>query len=434
VYDDIEGWNSAGHTGQAEFYSDYADYRVDITMPGSYTVGSSGVLQNGSDIYTPAFLARLRAAAVSDSTVHLITGSDRESGVILQKKAKHTWSFRLENQMDFAFAASDTYRWDACSQQSGDRRVAIHAVYSAEAKGFGNITRICARGIGYFSVKMPALPYPAPCLTVFEGGPGGMEFPGMVNEEDYPDDFMATMVMVHEAAHLYLPFDTGINEQQYGWMDEGFATLVGLMAFADQIGDMNMNTIQMMTGQYSGGASTQAADVPMMTASHKLGDFTYGFVTYIKSMTALYLLYDYLGAEKFATAWHEFTSRWQGKHPTPYDLFATFDFVAGEDLGWFWKPWFFEYGYSDLAIGKVETGRKGTTVWIENVGKYPVPVSLTVKYTDGTEKVVTRKMDIWKAGAGAISIEVPAGKISELILNGPQIPESTSLNNRKRPD
>jgi hypothetical protein len=73
-------------------------------------------------------------------------------------------------------------------------------------------------------------------------------------------------------------------------------------------------------------------------------------------------------------------------------------------------------------------------VWIENVGKYPVPVSLTVKYTDGTEKVVTRKMDIWKAGAGAISIEVPAGKISELILNGPQIPESTSLNNRKRPD
>ena len=434
VYDDIEGWNTAGHTGQAEFYSDYADYKVDITMPGDYTVWSSGTLVNGAGIYTPEFLKRLDEAAGSDSILHLISASGRKEGRILQKKDKHTWSYILNNRMDFAFAASNTYLWDATSQQTNDGRVLVNAVYSKEAKTFSSIAGICRRSIDYFSAKMPAIPYPEKQITIFDGGPGGMEFPGMVNEEDYSDEFMAAMVMVHELAHLYLPFDTGINEQKYGWMDEGFATLVGFLAFNDQMKDSGMNMMQMMVSQYAGGAGSQASDVPVMIASHKLGDFSYGFVTYIKPMTAFYLLYDYLGADKFAAVWREFTNRWQGRHPIPYDLFATFNAVAGEDLAWFWKPWFFEYGYSDLALGKIEQGRRGNLVTVVNVGKYPVPVNLSVKYQDGTTETISRKMDIWKEGADSVSIRIRAGKISEVVLNGPDVPEATNNNNRLKFD
>lgn len=56
----------AGYTGQAEFYSDYADYRVEITVPAAYTVWSSASLLNESEIYQEDILKRIHAAAQSD--------------------------------------------------------------------------------------------------------------------------------------------------------------------------------------------------------------------------------------------------------------------------------------------------------------------------------------------------------------------------------
>ena len=47
--------------------------------------------------------------------------------------------------------------------------------------------------------------------------------------------------------------------------------------------------------------------------------------------------------------------RWAGKHPTPYDFFFTFNDISGENLDWFWQPWFFGFQYLDLAIMKVES-------------------------------------------------------------------------------
>jgi aminopeptidase N len=121
--------------------------------------------------------------------------------------------------------------------------------------------------------------------------------------------------------------------------------------------------------------------------------------------------------------------RWKGLHPTPYDLFATFDQIAGEDLGWFWTPWFFSYGYADLALGKITQSGGLQQVEIMNPGEYPVPVKLTVHYADGRVVPVEKKMDWWKNGEGSRLLEIPAGKVSGITLNPARVPDANPGNN-----
>jgi len=99
-------------------------------------------------------------------------------------------------------------------------------------------------------------------------------------------------------------------------MDEGIFTLIGFIAFCDQAGDKDLKFLQMLGTKYSEDAASQAVDVPIMQMSYKLGDFTYGFVTYVKPTAAFMLLNDYMGPEKFGEAVREFLVRWKGLHPT----------------------------------------------------------------------------------------------------------------------
>jgi hypothetical protein len=41
VYDDVRGWNT-NSLGSSEFYSEYGDFDVNITVPANHIVVSSG--------------------------------------------------------------------------------------------------------------------------------------------------------------------------------------------------------------------------------------------------------------------------------------------------------------------------------------------------------------------------------------------------------
>jgi hypothetical protein len=45
VVDDIEGWNTLPYLGNGEFYLEYGNFEVNITVPSSYIVEGSGDLQ-----------------------------------------------------------------------------------------------------------------------------------------------------------------------------------------------------------------------------------------------------------------------------------------------------------------------------------------------------------------------------------------------------
>ena len=82
-------------------------------------------------------------------------------------------------------------------------------------------------------------------------------------------------------------------------------------------------------------------------------------------------------------------------------MFFTINEIAGEDLAWFYKPWFFDLAYADLALGKFENNK----IEVINKGGLPVAINLTV-YADGKEIEISKKADVWKNGLQSLWIDL----------------------------
>src|SRR5689334_15297607 len=115
VYDDVNGWQTDWYLGNAEFYMDYADYDVALTVPAGWLVGATGELKNASEVLTPATRDRLAEARRGANVVHVVTEADRAPGrsTTVGTGGKVTWLFEARNVRDFAWGTSDKYLWDA---------------------------------------------------------------------------------------------------------------------------------------------------------------------------------------------------------------------------------------------------------------------------------------------------------------------------------
>jgi len=119
--------------------------------------------------------------------------------------------------------------------------------------------------------------------------------------------------------------------------------------------------------------------------------------------------------------------RWKGKHPSPYDFFETFNDVTAEDLSWFWNPWFFESGYPDLGIKDVT---EDNLVRIEKIGNIPLPVEITVTFSDDSKEITSRSARVWKDSRKLVTIQLYADKeVKKITLGNELIPDSFKDNN-----
>ena len=50
VYDDIDGWDYLNYGGQEEFYNDFSNFDVSITLPNNFGVWATGELQNPEEV------------------------------------------------------------------------------------------------------------------------------------------------------------------------------------------------------------------------------------------------------------------------------------------------------------------------------------------------------------------------------------------------
>ena len=224
VYDDIDGWDTFDYTGIQEFYNDFSDFDVEITVPEHFIVWATGRLQNAEDVLQPEFSKRYFSALNSDEIVHVITTKDLQDGSITKDFEWNTFKYIAKEVPDFAFSISDHYLWDLTSlrvSEEQESRVLIGSVYKQESKEFSKIVELARKSVLYFSSEMPEALFPYPSLTVFNGG-GSMEFPMMVNQGNMKLWSVAVFVTSHEISHTYFPFMMGINERKYAWMDEGW--------------------------------------------------------------------------------------------------------------------------------------------------------------------------------------------------------------------
>jgi len=391
VYDDIYGWDMTDYAGIVEFYNDFNNYDVSITLPAGYLVWAGGSLKNPGEVYPSGLMAKVDDALQSDQIVNIIKQGDLPINHGSRKKI--TWKFKAENTPDFTFAASKTHLWDASGLETEDgRRVLVSAVYPDSSKHYHKAAQFARNAIEYLSFECPGVPYPWPSMTVFNcgEGSGGMESPMMVNNGDQPLEVNADEVIFHEISHSYLPFYNGTNERRFAWMDEGWATYQGIKwSKTDPAG--TGGSFRQVFNIVSG----TAVDLPLMIPTYAIFDgLAANYNSYGRSSQAFLVIEDQLGTEKMNMAWKTFTERWHHKHPAPWDLFAIFEEVAGDNLDWLILPWYYEFKTQELELGPVDT--KQGTVTVKNTGGLPLPVYLELEYEDGSKKTIHRKPGVFK--------------------------------------
>jgi len=399
VYDDVEGWNTLPYMGLGEFYCDYGDFDYYVTTPANMTVVGSGDLQNGAQVLTPIQQSRLAHARTSDTTEMIVKPEEVNQASTHPSKTPLTWHFKMLNTRDVSWAASKAFIWDAARVNfpSGRKGIAMSAypVESAGKDSWGRSTEYLKYSMEIYSKGF--YEYPWNSAVSVAGVALGMEYPGIIFCLNDLKKGGLWGDVTHEIGHNWFPMIVGSNERKYMWMDEGFNTYIN--GYATNIfnnGEYRdtAKQAQRVLQQYKNSHD------PLMTAPEAIGLNDYGQY-YRKTALGLTMLRnDVLGPGRFDYAFHEYIKHWALKHPLPYDFFRAMNDAAGEDLNWFFKPWFFTTWKLDQAVQSVKYVKgdtaQGAIITIVNKEKMAMPVVLKITQANGTVDTLRLPVNVWQ--------------------------------------
>jgi len=416
VYDDIDGWNLNQYLGTQEFYNDFCNFNVSVTVPKDFIVWATGDLQNCSDVLNPKYCKRIALAEANDSITTIIDSTDVANDIITTDNDFNTWKFVAKNVSDFVFATSDHYMWKSSSlvvDKATGRRTRVDAVFNPKHHDYFEVINFNRETVKAMSYSFPKWPFPYSHETVFDGL-DQMEYPMMVNDNPVQTREDAITLTDHEVFHTMFPFYMGINETKYGWMDEGWATLGEWL-----ISPMIDSTIKDEYGmaRYENNAGSEV-DLPITTLTTQQNGLSMFLNSYPKPALGYLFVKDLLGDALFTKALHFYINQWNGKHPMPFDFFNCINTGSGKNLNWFWKRWFFDNGVPDLAIKDVKKKGKNYDITIESKGNKPVPIDLNITYSDNTKRTEHRSIGIWESGNSTYTITVPTDKNITFISMG----------------
>ncbi len=432
VYDDYNGWDTLPFLDAQEFYNDFNDYTLSVTVPKNFIVWATGTLQNPKEVLQPKYAKRLAASMTSDSTIHIAEPADYAAKNVTAQNATNTWVWTADNITDMAVGISDHYDWDAASVVVDDathRRSSMQSAYQDAAADFHHSVQFGRNALSWFSHNWPGVAYPFPKMTAFQGY-ADMEFPMMVNDSHQTDMGFAELVQDHEIAHTYFPFYMGINESRYAFMDEGWATTFELLIGTAERGKEKADLFykQFRVNRWIHDAAT-AEDLPVIIPSSELRG-GYGNNSYGKPSLSYLALKDMLGDDLFKKALHNYMSNWNGKHPIPWDYFYSMETGSGKNLNWFFNNWFFTNGYIDLALDNVTKWAGGYAISVRNIGGFAAPFDVIVTYTDGTTATFHQTAAVWENDQKYTEVHIATEKpIKSATLDGGIFMDADTSNN-----
>ncbi len=400
VFDDVGGWDQTPHMLSHEFYGEFNDYNVEVTVPKNFLVWGTGNLVNIDEVLQPKYADRLKKSFTSDDVVNISTPEELKSGKVTAQKDQVTWKWKADYVPDVAYGLSDHYKWDASSivvDKSTGRRASTQAAYDEPSKNFANMVQYIRNSLEFASNNTPGVPYPYPKMTIFRGF-ADMEYPMMANDSEMGSPQMQEFVAAHEILHTYFPFYMGINERRYSFMEEGWTTAFEYIYNSEQFGkEFADRMFKVFRVQGWIASDDPGADIPIMTPEDSMIGEGYSNNKYGRAALGYLALRDLLGEKEFGNALREFMVRWNGKHPTPWDMFYSFNSATGKNMNWFWNAWFFSTGYIDYAVAKVVLNDDGShKVEIGNLGGFPAPFDLKVTFKDGSTKTFHQTPAVWE--------------------------------------
>ncbi len=417
VYDDVNGWQTDQFLGRGEFYLEFGDYDVKLTVPANHIVDGTGVLQNPEEVLTQTQRDRLAQAMTSEEPTFIVTADEvMTPGTRPTQNGTLTWHYIAENVRDYAWVSSKTFVWDAAGYRypSDNRLVEAHSFYPRDAMPLWDSVSTKAIIQTFETYGRMAFEYPYPKATNVNGQAGGMEYPMMAfcgarpNADGTYNEGRARAlisVTIHEVGHNWFPMIVNSDERKWTWMDEGLNSF--LQYYAELDWDPSYPTRRGPAPNIVD-YMRDADQVPIMTESdliHK--DF--GNNGYAKPAAGLVMLREQvLGEELFDAAFQEYSQKWMFKKPQPADFYRSIEDGSGELLNWFWRGWFYTTHYNDQAlasvtsqsaeelIGDTQQGQTYYRIKIDNEGGLVMPLHIGINYQDGTSDTIKLPVDIWR--------------------------------------
>ena len=418
VYDDVNGWQTDQFLGSGEFYLEFGNYDVKLTVPWDHMLDATGVLQNPEEVLTATQRARIAEAMESEDPLFIVRPDEvLTPGSRPVHSGTLTWHYKAENVRDFAWASSKTFVWDAAGfrYQPDDRPIKLYSLYPRVAMPLWDSVSTRAIVQTMKTYGRMAFEYPYHKATNVNGGRGGgMEYPMMAfcGGRPNPDGSLTDRIVnglvtltIHEVGHNWFPMIVASDERKWGWMDEGLNTFLEEYAELDwdaQFPSTDGSAVEIVNHMRN------PDQVPIMTApdlQHRGGFET----NYTKPATGLMMLREeILGPELFDAAFREYSQKWMFKKPQPADFYRSMEDGAGELLNWFWRGWFYTTHYNDQAlasvssqgaeelVGDTERGQQYYRMQVDNEGGIVMPLYLGITYQDGSSETIKLPVDIWR--------------------------------------
>ena len=397
VYDDIRGWNTEPYLGQGEFYLDYGDYTLSVTVPAGYIVAATGALENAREVLTTTQITRLAEALKSDRVVRVVTAEELKSGAARSRReGNFTWKFRSKNVRDVVWAASPDFQWDASSYKGAFAFAYYRPTATATWEEAADMARM---SIQEYSERW--FTYPWPHISAIEGPISGMEYPMMAMEDKSASKQDLYNVVTHEIGHMWFPMIVGSNERVYMWQDEGFNTFINTFSEARRYPEVGDQMKRALTERSEvEGAMKQGIDKPILVGPDRIDPRILGLAAYVKPSVGLQLLrQEILGPDAFDDAFRTYIQRWAYKHPTPADFFRTMEDVGGRRLDWFFREWFVENPHFDQAIDTVIVSSRGDTtnvvVAYANRARGVLPIRARITFDDRSTADYNYPAEVW---------------------------------------
>ena len=303
-------WNAHEFHFHSEFYADYGNYDIKLTVPKGYTVGAVG----------------------------------QEQGAPVEEGDKVTHHFVQTDVEDFAWVAAPGYKVEHTSWTGpGSPKVDVQVIYPPEYEASAQpVLKATTDSLTYFSDTLGPYPYKTVTAVVppyNASEAGGMEYPTFFTAEGYdkvtPDtisQYMIDFVTIHEFGHGYFMGILGSNEFEEPMLDEGMneywddrmlvdrkQDIFPTTALLSRIGiapHMTPFEAERQIGVLGIGAPSDSLD---SNSWDRMSSNSYGSV-YSRTAATMRTLENLLGREAMGKAMKLYYERWKFRHPDAADL------------------------------------------------------------------------------------------------------------------
>lgn len=380
-------WNCHQFHRYSEFFADYGEYSVNLTIPEKFVVGATG---------------------------NLVKTEKHVDGTI-------TYTYEEKDIHDFAWTAYPDFEkiTEKIKLNGSKEDTVIELLLPPGHEGAKNRHLDSLKfALHFFADHI--YPYPYKKITLvdppFKGlESGGMEYPTLITSlylRLLPDSIkLPEMVTIHEFGHEYWYGIVGNDEFREAWLDEGVNSFFELEImdayFKNSASAVNSSLIKIETWETSRVryASLLPVDNVNQYSWQFLSGRQYGGNVYSKAAIFLRSLKNLVGKERMYGFFKYYAEKFKFKHPTTEDFIDTFNTFMNENFTWAFELYINGDSKLDHAVHSVESvkvasdGNKETyrneVVFLRKEGYFPV--DLLIKYENEKEvRVFWKEKKKWK--------------------------------------